>query len=57
MLATLLAWQVTGLDRSSRRVARAFLPSSLLCYPVLPVSNAHRERAYHRTMREGLSPA
>jgi hypothetical protein len=24
MLATLLGWQVTGLDRSSRRVARAF---------------------------------
>lgn len=33
-----------------------FVPSSLLCYMLFRTTNAHRNRRWHRVLREGLAP-
>jgi len=56
MLATLIGWTVAGWTGALIASLSLFLPSSLLCYTVFRLSNAHRERPWHKTMREGLAP-
>ncbi len=56
MLATLVGWHIAGWTGAAVASLALFLPSSLLCYAVFRLSNAHRERAWHRAMREGLAP-
>jgi chromate transporter len=56
MLATLIGWKVAGWTGALVASLSLFLPSSLLCYTVFRLSNAHRERPWHRAMREGLAP-
>ena len=56
MLATLVGWKVVGWSGAVVASLALFLPSSLLCYTVFRLSNAHREKAWHRAMREGLAP-
>jgi chromate transporter len=56
MLATLIGWKVGGWAGALVASLALFVPSSLLCYTVFRLSNAHRERLWHRAMREGLAP-
>lgn len=56
MLATLIGWRMAGWTGALVASLAFFLPSSLLCYAVFRLSNAHREKAWHRIMREGLAP-
>lgn len=56
MLATLVGWKVAGWTGAIIASLALFLPSSLLCYAIFRISNVHRERAWHRSMREGLAP-
>jgi chromate transporter len=56
MLATLVGWKVAGWGGAIIASLALFLPSSLLCYIVFRTSNAHREQAWHRAMRDGLAP-
>jgi chromate transporter len=56
MLATLVGWKVAGWSGATVASLALFLPSSLLCYTVFRLSNAHREKAWHRAVREGLAP-
>ena len=56
MIATLIGWQISGWLGAVVATLAFFLPSSLLCYGVFRLSNAHREKAWHRALREGLAP-
>lgn len=56
MLATLVGWKIAGWFGAVVASLALFVPSSLLCYTVFRLSNAHREKHWHRAMREGLAP-
>jgi len=56
MLATLIGWKVAGWWGALAATMALFLPSSLLCYGVIKVSNAHKAKRWHKAMREGLAP-
>ncbi|WP_428425198.1 chromate transporter [Pararhizobium sp.] len=56
MLATLVGWKVAGWAGAIIASLALFVPSSLLCYGVFRWSNAHREKRWHRAVREGLAP-
>ncbi|HEV7322914.1 MAG TPA: chromate transporter [Ensifer sp.] len=56
MLATLVGWKIAGWGGAVVASLALFVPSSLLCYAVFRLTNAHREKAWHRAMREGLAP-
>lgn len=56
MLATLVGWKLAGWSGAIVASLALFVPSSLLCYTVFRVSNAHRDKRWHRAMREGLAP-
>lgn len=56
MLATVIGWKVAGWLGALVASLALFVPSSLLCYGVFRWSNAHREKKWHRAMREGLAP-
>jgi chromate transporter len=56
MLATLVGWKVAGWSGAIVASLALFLPSSLLCYTVFRLSNVHREKPWHRAMRDGLAP-
>ena len=56
MLATLIGWKVAGWWGALAATMALFLPSSLLCYGVIKVSNAHKTKRWHKAMREGLAP-
>ena len=56
MLATLIGWKVGGWLGAIGATLALFLPSSLLCYAVLKMTNAHRDRKWHRAVRQGLAP-
>lgn len=56
MLATLVGWKVAGWAGAVIASLALFVPSSLLCYGVFRWSNAHREKRWHRAVREGLAP-
>lgn len=56
MLATLVGWKIAGWAGAVVASLALFIPSSLLCYTVFRLSNAHREKHWHRAMREGLAP-
>jgi chromate transporter len=56
MLATAIGWEVSGWTGALVATLALFLPSSLLCYTVFRLTNAHREKRWHKTMREGLAP-
>ncbi len=56
MLATLIGWKVAGWAGAIIASLALFVPSSLLCYGVFRWSNAHRQKRWHRAVREGLAP-
>ncbi|MBW6424973.1 chromate transporter [Rhizobium sp. XQZ8] len=56
MLATALGWKIAGWSGAAVASLAFFLPSSLLCYAVFRFTNTHREKQWHRVMREGLAP-
>lgn len=56
MLATVIGWHVAGWLGALVASLALFMPSSLLCYAVFRWSNTHREKRWHRAMREGLAP-
>lgn len=56
MLATLIGWKVAGWPGAFAATLALFLPSSLLCYVVLKVTNAHKTKKWHKALREGLAP-
>lgn len=56
MLATALGWKIAGWTGALVASLAFFLPSSLLCYTVFRLTNTHREKQWHRVMREGLAP-
>lgn len=56
MLATLIGWKVAGWWGALAATIALFLPSSLLCYAVLKVSNAHKAKRWHKALCEGLAP-
>jgi chromate transporter len=56
MLATALGWKIGGWAGAMVASLAFFLPSSLLCYAVFRLTNTHREKEWHRIMREGLAP-
>lgn len=56
MLATAIGWEVGGWAGAIIATLALFLPSSLLCYAVFRLTNAHREKHWHKVMREGLAP-
>lgn len=56
MIATLIGWRTAGWLGAIIATLAFFLPSSLLCYAVFRLSNAHRDKAWHRAFRQGLAP-
>jgi len=56
MLATVIGWKVSGWLGALIASLALFLPSSLLCYAVFRLTNTHRDKEWHRAMREGLAP-
>lgn len=56
MLATVIGWHVAGWLGALVASLALFVPSSLLCYAVFRWSNSHREKKWHKAMREGLAP-
>jgi chromate transporter len=56
MLATVIGWRVAGWLGALIATFALFVPSSLLCYAVFKLTNAHRRKRWHRAMREGLAP-
>lgn len=56
MLATVIGWHVAGWLGALVASLALFVPSSLLCYAVFRWTNAHRDKKWHRAMRDGLAP-
>ncbi|MEZ2127577.1 MULTISPECIES: chromate transporter [unclassified Sinorhizobium] len=56
MIATLIGWRVSGWMGAAVATLAFFLPSSLVCYAAFRLSNAHRQKAWHRAFRHGLAP-
>lgn len=56
MLAPLIGWKVAEGWGAVVASLGLFVPSSLLCYMLFRTTNAHRNRRWHRVLREGLAP-
>jgi chromate transporter len=56
MLATVIGWRVAGWLGALVATLALFVPSSVLCYSVFKLTNNHRDKKWHRAMREGLAP-
>ena len=56
MLATVIGWKVAGWLGAFVATLALFVPSSVLCYSVFKLTNNHRDKKWHRAMREGLAP-
>lgn len=56
MLATVIGWKVAGWLGATVATLALFIPSSLLCYALVTLTNSHREKKWHRAMRDGLAP-
>lgn len=56
MLITLIGWKVAGLSGALVATVALFLPSSVLCYVLARVWNAHRGKAWHKALEDGLAP-
>lgn len=56
MLITLIGWKVAGFPGAFVATAALFIPSSVLCYVLARVWNAHRGKAWHKALEEGLAP-
>ncbi|SFJ41317.1 chromate transporter [Phyllobacterium sp. CL33Tsu] len=56
MLATVIGWRVAGWLGAAIATLALFVPSSMLCYAVFKLTNNHRQKRWHRAMREGLAP-
>jgi len=56
LLVTLIGWKVAGLPGAFVATAALFIPSSVLCFVVARVWNAHRGKTWHRAIENGLAP-
>ena len=56
MLITLIGWKVAGLPGAFVATAALFIPSSVLCYVLARVWNAHRGKTWHKALETGLAP-
>lgn len=56
MLATVIGWRIAGWFGAFIATLALFVPSSLLCYSVFKLTNHHRQKRWHKAMREGLAP-
>ena len=56
MLITLIGWKVAGLPGAFVATAALFIPSSVLCYVLARVWNAHRGKTWHKALEIGLAP-
>lgn len=56
MLSTLIGWKVAGWPGAIATTLALIAPSSLLCYAMVKLTNSHREKKWHRAMREGIAP-
>lgn len=56
MIATLIGWKLAGWSGAIVATLALFLPSSMLFYAVFRSSNRHRDKPWHRILREGLAP-
>ena len=56
MLITLIGWKVAGLPGAFVATAALFIPSSVLCYVLARVWNAHRGKTWHKALESGLAP-
>lgn len=56
MLVTLIGWKVAGLSGAFVATAALFIPSSVLCYVLARIWNAHRGKTWHRALEIGLAP-
>jgi len=56
MLITLIGWKVAGLAGAFVATAALFSPSSVLCYVLARIWNAHRGKVWHKALEAGLAP-
>jgi chromate transporter len=56
MLITLIGWKVAGFPGALVATAALFIPSSVLCYVLARVWNAHRGKTWHKALEIGLAP-
>jgi chromate transporter len=56
MVATLIGWKAGGWLGAIIATIGIFLPSSVVCYLVMRAGNAHRDKKWHKAIREGLVP-
>jgi chromate transporter len=56
MLVTLIGWKVAGLPGALVATLALFIPSSVLCYGLAKVWNAHRGKTWHKALETGLAP-
>jgi chromate transporter len=56
MLITLIGWKVVGFPGALVATAALFIPSSVLCYVLARVWNAHRGKTWHKALEIGLAP-
>jgi chromate transporter len=56
MLVTLIGWKVAGLSGAFVATAALLVPSSVLCYVMARVWNAHRGKTWHKALENGLAP-
>jgi chromate transporter len=56
MLITLIGWKVAGLSGALVATLALYVPSSLLCYGLARVWNAHRGKTWHKALESGLAP-
>ena len=56
MIATLIGWHVAGWSGAVVATVALFAPSSILTYAVVRATNAHREKKWHKAVRQGLAP-
>lgn len=56
MIATLIGWHVAGWTGAVIATVAMFGPSSMLTYVLVRATNAHREKKWHKAVRQGLAP-
>ena len=56
MLITLIGWKVAGFTGALVATAALIVPSSVLCYGLARVWNAHRGKRWHKALEIGLAP-
>ena len=55
MLSTLIGWKLSGWIGAAVATVALFVPSSIVFYAALRVTNAHRDRHWYRAARHGLA--